>query len=191
MSSGTNGGQLLGYARVSTADQAPRMQLDALDQAGAVRTWTDFASGAGASRPQWDALLEFAREGDVIVAWRLDRVGRSLRNLIDLVQVLDERGIGLRLLQEQLDTSTASGRMLFHIMGSLAQFERDLLTERTNAGLAAARARGRVGGRKPKLSPQQAAAVRAMYETRRHTVAEVAQAFNVSPRTVYRVVERA
>lgn len=191
MASGTHTGQLLGYARVSTADQDPPLQLDALERAGVNRVFTDHASGTKATRPEWDELLGYAREGDVIVARRLDRVGRSLRNLIDVVQQLDERGIGLRLLQEQLDTSSASGRMPFHIMGSLSQFERDLLAERTNAGLAAARALGRVGGRKQKLTPQQSSAVRAMFESRRHTAAEVAAAFGVSPRTVYRVLDRA
>lgn len=183
-------GKLLGYARVSTTDQNPQLQLDALERAGCDRIWVDHASGTKSSRPQWDALLEYARDGDTIVVWRLDRAGRSLRNLIELSADLERRGIGLKLIHEAIDTTTASGRLMFQVMGALAEFERNLLSERTKAGLAAARARGHGGGRRPKLTPTQLRAARSMYDSRKHTVREIAESLNVSPATIYRALER-
>ncbi len=140
-------GVLLGYARVSTAEQDPALQLDALEQAGCVRVFTDHASGSRVDRPQLVAVLDQLRAGDTLVVWRLDRLGRSLRHLIDTVTALDERGVGFRSVTEAIDTTTPGGRLVFHLFGALAEFERQLIRDRTLAGLAAARARGRVGGR--------------------------------------------
>jgi len=140
-------GALLGYARVSTAEQDPALQLDALGAAGCVRVFTDHASGSRVDRPQLGAVLDQLRQGDTLVVWRLDRLGRSLRHLIDTVTGLDERGVGFRSVTEAIDTTTPGGRLVFHLFGALAEFERQLIRDRTLAGLAAARARGRVGGR--------------------------------------------
>src|SRR5512143_1072690 len=139
---------LIGYARVSTLEQTLALQQDALTKAGCERTFTDTASGSLAARPGLTEALDFARPGDTLVVWRLDRLGRSLRHLIDTVSLLQERGIGFKSLQEQLDTTTSGGKLVFHVFGALAEFERDLIRERTQAGLLAARARGRLGGRR-------------------------------------------
>ena len=143
---------LLGYARVSTNDQNLDLQLDALRSHGCERFFSDVVSGAKASRPGLDEMLKNAREDDVIVIWKLDRLGRSLKHLVELVAELNERKIGLKSLNDPIDTTTAQGRLVFNIFASLAEFEREIIRERTNAGLAAARARGRTGGRKPGLS---------------------------------------
>src|SRR5512143_1215172 len=137
---------LVGYARVSTLEQTLALQQDALTQAGCERIFTDTASGSLTDRPGLTEALDFARPGDTLVVWRLDRLGRSLRHLIDTVALLQERGIGLKSLQEQLDTTTSGGKLVFHVFGALAEFERDLIRERTQAGVMAARARGRLGG---------------------------------------------
>lgn len=181
-------GELIGYARVSTAEQSPQLQEDALRAAGVVRIFVDVASGGTASRPQLDAALDYAREGDVLVVWRLDRAGRSLKHLISLVSVLDERGIGFRSLSESIDTTTAGGRLIFHVFGALAEFERDLIRDRTTAGLAAARARGRKGGRPAKLTPAARESVRAMRASNK-PLQEIADAFGVSRTTVIRVLQ--
>lgn len=138
---------LIGYARVSTDDQNLDLQKDALKNAGCERIFEDTQSGAKAKRPGLNAALEFARPGDTIVIWRLDRLGRTMKNLIELVSQLETSDIGLKSLQESLDTSSSSGKLIFHIFGALAEFERNLIRERTQAGLEAARARGRMGGR--------------------------------------------
>lgn len=143
---------LIGYARVSTLEQNEDLQTDALRKAGCERIYTDHASGAKASRPELDRMLDMLREGDVVAVWKLDRLGRSVQNLTDLMALLQGRGIGFRSLTEQMDTTTPGGVMVFNIFAALAQFERDLIRERTRAGLKAARARGRNGGRPRKLS---------------------------------------
>lgn len=140
---------LIGYARVSTLDQDPALQLDALDAAGCIRVFDDRASGARADRPGLRQALDYVRYGDVLVVWKLDRLGRSLPHLIETVATLEKRGVGFRSLTEAIDTTTPGGRLVFHLFGALGQFERDLIQERTRAGLAAAAARGRKGGRKP------------------------------------------
>ena len=140
----------IGYARVSTSDQTFALQEDALRKAGCERIFYDKASGAKTARPGLDQAIQYLRKGDVLVVWKLDRLGRSLRHLIDVVAELSSREIGFQSLTEALDTTTPGGRLIFHIMGALAQFERDIIRERTQAGLAAGRARGRLGGR-PKL----------------------------------------
>jgi DNA invertase Pin-like site-specific DNA recombinase len=145
---------LIGYARVSTREQKIGLQLDALKEYGCERIFTDCASGAKSSRPGFDDLKSHLREGDIIVIWKLDRLGRSLRHLVDCIADFNERGIGLVSLNDPVDTTTPQGRLVFNIFASLAEFERELIRERTLAGLAAARARGRKGGRRPGMSDE-------------------------------------
>jgi DNA invertase Pin-like site-specific DNA recombinase len=180
---------LTGYARVSRLDQEPALQLDALHAAGCERVFTDHASGAIAERPELARALDYVRAGDTLVVWRLDRLGRSLQHLIQTVRQLEERGIGLRSLHESIDTTTPTGRLIFHIFGSLAEFERDLIKERTAAGLAAARARGRHGGRPAIMTPAKASVARQMYASRCYTVAAIAATLGVSRSTIYRSLE--
>lgn len=183
-------GQQLGYARVSTADQNPAMQLDDLAAAGCERVWTDHVTGSRAERPELTKVLDYARAGDTLVIWRLDRLARSLRDLIALAEQLDADGVGLRSLRESIDTTTPAGRLVFHVFGALAEFERDLIRERTHAGLRAARARGRKGGAKPKLTGARLARARALYDARELRVDEVAAAVGVSRATLYRALKR-
>jgi DNA invertase Pin-like site-specific DNA recombinase len=178
---------LIGYARVSTVDQNPELQLDELNRAGCRRIFTDTASGARSDRPELRATLNFLQPGDVLVVWRLDRLARSLADLIAIVTGLVERGVGFRSLRENIDTTSAGGKLVFHLFGALAEFERDLIRERTQAGLAAARARGRVGGRPTKLTADQAAMARALLATGK-SGSEVAKAFGVGRSTLYRVL---
>jgi DNA invertase Pin-like site-specific DNA recombinase len=177
---------LIGYARVSTEDQNAQLQIDALEAAGCLKVFTDKASGALAKRTQLDKMLEQLRPDDVVVVWRLDRLGRSLKNLIDLAKDLADRGVGFRSLSETIDTTTANGRLFFSIMGALAEFERDLIRERTNAGLAAARARGKVGGRPPVMTPEKIQVARQLYDSKEHTVEAIAHTLGVSRKTIYR-----
>lgn len=145
---------LIGYARVSTTDQTLDLQKDALDKAGCSRIFTDTASGAKAERTGLDAAFSHIRTGDTLVVWRLDRLGRSLKHLIETITSLNNQGIGFKSITEAIDTTTSGGKLIFHIFGALAEFERDIIRERTQAGLNAARARGRKGGR-PKSSPRK------------------------------------
>ncbi len=179
---------LLGYARVSTTEQNPDLQVDELTAAGCWKVWTDHASGALDRRPQLDDVLAQLRPGDTLVVWRLDRLGRSLRHLIDVVTGLDERGVGFRSLRESIDTTTAGGRLVFHLFGALAQFEREIIRDRTVAGLTAARARGRVGGRPSKLSAEQRRQARRMYDARELTVAQIGEVLGVSRTSIYRAL---
>ena len=144
----------IGYARVSTKDQSLDLQVDALRRAGCDKVYQEVVSGAKAERPVLDALLADLRPGDVLVIWKLDRLGRSLRHLVELASALLEKGVGLKSLNDPIDTTTSSGRLTFNLFASLAEFERDLIRERTQAGLTAARARGRLGGRPKGLAPQ-------------------------------------
>ena len=179
-------GNLIGYARVSTADQNLDLQSDALASAGCQRVFMDTASGSLADRPQLVACLDYVRGGDTLVVWRLDRLGRSLPHLIDTVRSLAERGVGFKSVQESIDTTTPGGRLVFHVFAALAEFERDLIRERTHAGLAAARARGRVGGRKPALTAAKAKAAKDLYDAGGTTVADIARVVGVSRATLYR-----
>ena len=183
-------GQLLGYARVSTLDQDPALQTDALDAAGCWRVWTDKASGKLDRRPQLDKVLDQLRPGDTLVVWRLDRLGRSMKHLIAVVADLEERGIGFRSLTENIDTTTPTGKLIFHIFGALAEFERELIRERTMAGLAAARARGRKGGRPTVMTPEKLAVARQMIDDpdADHTVTTVAKTIGVSRSALYRAM---
>ncbi len=177
---------LYGYARVSTELQEPALQHDALRAAGCARIFTDTVSGKLERRPQLDDLLERVLPGDTIIVWRLDRLGRSLRHLIATVTDLGDRDVGFRSLSEGLDATTPAGRLLFHVMGALAEFERDLIKERTVAGLAAARARGRIGGRRPVMTPDKLTVARAMYDAGDYTVQQIAATLGVGRATIYR-----
>lgn len=186
----------IGYGRVSTRDQNPDAQRDALTAAGCETVFVDKASGKLARRPELDkALLSAARVGDQLVVTKLDRLGRSLEHLIALSKELQERKVDLVVLDQGIDTSTALGRMFFQILGSVAEFEHALMSERTMDGLTAARARGRTGGQKPKLGPRQVKVAREMYEEtgpdgrRVHTVAQIAAEFGVTRPTIYRHLE--
>lgn len=181
-------GDLLGYARVSTTEQNPALQHDALSAAGCIRIWTDHASGAKTNRPELAALIDHLRIGDTVCVWRIDRLGRSLPHLIQTVADLEERGVHFRSLTEGFDTSTAGGEFLFHIMGALAQMERRLIVERTRAGLDAARARGRLGGRPSSITPAKRRQIARM-RAEGTPMAEIAEVLGVSRSTLYRHLE--
>ena len=181
---------LIGYARVSTDDQELALQRDALTAAGCERLFEDTISGATAERPQLAEALGFARTGDTLVVWKLDRLGRSLSNLIELLNGLSARGVGFRSLTEQIDTTTSGGKLIFHIFGALAEFERELIRERTRAGLAAARARGRVGGRPRKLdTAQKLAMARSLYAEGTHSIEDICKTLGISRTTLYRAIK--
>jgi DNA invertase Pin-like site-specific DNA recombinase len=177
---------LIGYARVSTLDQTLALQQDALTAAGCEQLYTDTASGSVTDRPGLAQALSHLRSGDTLVVWRLDRLGRSLAHLIDTIRELQERGVGFRSLQEQIDTTTSGGKLIFHVFGALAEFERDLIRERTHAGLAAARARGRLFGRPRRLTSQQIKQLRSLARDERTTVGEICQTLGISRATYYR-----
>ena len=181
----------IGYARVSTDDQTLDLQLDALTKAGCDRVFRDTFSGAAAERPGLRDALDHLRPGDTFVVWRLDRLGRSLRHLIETITGLHGQGIGFRSLTESIDTTTSSGKLVFHIFGALAEFERDLIRERTQAGLIAARARGRTGGR-PKVKafqdPRKLAAARRLYAEGKTSISTICSTFGISKSTFYRYV---
>ena len=181
----------IGYARVSTRSQNDDSQADDLTGYGCDKIFTDRSSGKLADRPELDKALAYLRAGDVLVITRLSRAMRSLKHLLALAEDLRERGVGLVVLKQQIDTTTPTGRLVFHVLGAIDEFQRELIVEGTREGLAAARARGRTGGRKPQLAARQAAAVRRMYAAtgpdgkRQHTVAEIAAAVGVHRTTVY------
>ena len=179
---------IIGYARVSTLDQNERLQTDALTKACCERLFTDHASGAKAHRPELDRLLDVIREGDTLVVWKLDRLGRSVQNLVDLMNLLQGRGVGFRSLTENMDTTTPGGILVFNVFAAMAQFERDLIRERTNAGLQAARARGRKGGRPSKLTEKQRTRIRELYQSQTLTVQEIADQYQVSRKTIYAAI---
>jgi DNA invertase Pin-like site-specific DNA recombinase len=179
----------IGYARVSTGDQTLDLQLDALRKAGCERVFEETASGAKADRIVLKEATAYARSGDVLVVWRLDRLGRSLQHLLTTIAGLAERGIGFKSLTEQIDTTTPGGKLVFHLFGSLAEFERDLIRERTNAGLAAARARGRLGGRPKKLAdPKKLALAKQLYDAGQTDIATICQTLGISRATLYRSI---
>jgi DNA invertase Pin-like site-specific DNA recombinase len=177
---------LLGYARVSQDSQDHALQLDALKAAGCERIFTETGSGSRADRIELSKLMETARKDDVIVCWRLDRIGRSLRHLIDVAEQLQKRGIALRSLTESIDTSTSSGRFMFNILGALGQMEREIIIERTRAGLVAAAARGRRGGRPVALDASKIRAAKAMLASGNMSAIEVAKQLGCADSTLYR-----
>ncbi|WP_458438851.1 recombinase family protein [Methylorubrum extorquens] len=175
---------MIGYARVSTQDQNPEMQVDALQLAGCERLFVEKASGAQRDRPAMQAALELAKAGDATVVWRLDRIARSLSQLIATFDDLERRRIGLRSLTEAIDTTTSGGKLVFHIFGALAEFERSIIRERTLAGLIAARARGRLGGRPKRLSSADLDVARVLLQDGTLTVSEVAARLGVTTSTI-------
>jgi DNA invertase Pin-like site-specific DNA recombinase len=179
---------LIGYARVSTHDQTLHLQLDALKKAECSKIFTDTASGAKTERKGLDEALNYVRKGDTLVVWRLDRLGRSLPHLISTMPDLEERRIGFKSLTENIDTTTSGGKLIFHIFGALAEFERNLIRERTQAGLTAARGRGRKGDRPKVLTGKQVGIARDLYE-KRHPIAEICRTLKVSKATLYRSIK--
>jgi DNA invertase Pin-like site-specific DNA recombinase len=178
----------IGYARISTKDQSLDLQIDALRRAGCAKIYQEVASGARARRPVLESVLGELRPGDVLVIWKLDRLGRSLRHLVELAGVLLERGVGLKSLNDPLDTTHSQGRLVFNLFGALAEFERDLIRERTQAGLTAARVRGRLGGRPKGLPPaaeRTACAAETLYRERRLSVREIAAQLGIAKSTLY------
>jgi len=178
----------IGYARVSTADQDLALQCDALTGAGCDPTFEDRASGAKADRPGLAQALSYVRSGDVLVVWKLDRLGRSMSHLIATVSELETHGVGLRSLTEQIDTTTPGGRLIFHVFGALGQFERDLIRERTRAGLKAAEARGRRGGRKPVVTVEKLRRARQLM-AKGLTAREAAARIKVGKTALYRALQ--
>lgn len=181
---------IVGYARVSTQDQSLELQLDALNAAGCEDIFQEKFTGKSKDRPQLTACLRAVRKGDVLVVWKLDRLARSLKDLVELITELESREVGFRSLTEAIDTTTAGGKLVFHIFGALAEFEHNLIRERTMAGLAAARARGRKGGRKPSMSKADIRKAAAMLKDEKITKKEVAEHFGVSRLTLNKSLER-
>jgi DNA invertase Pin-like site-specific DNA recombinase len=180
----------IGYARVSTSDQNLHLQKDALRAAGCERVFTDIASGARAERPGLAEALSECRPGDTLVVWKLDRLGRSLPHLVETVGALATSGVGFHSLQEQIDTTTSGGKLIFHLFASLAEFERDLIRERTHAGLVAARARGRTGGRPKGVDQKQKKAALALKKEAGHSVREICEIVGISRNTYYKYTRR-
>lgn len=179
---------VIGYARVSTEQQGTEAQLPDLKRAGCKRIYQEKMSGGTIERPELEKCLDRLENGDTLVVWRLDRLGRSIRDLLQIVDRLDKGGINFISLTEKFDTSTAAGRLVFHFFAALTQFEKELIRERTMAGLSSARARGRVGGRKKLLSPQQVRVARTMWDSQEHTRHQIAAHFGVSAPTIDRAL---
>jgi len=180
---------IVGYARVSTADQNLALQLDALEGCGCEKVFRDTASGTAAQRQGLNEALDYLREGDTLVVWRLDRLGRSLRGLIDLVNTLHERKVAFKSLIDSIDTSTPTGQFFFHVTGAFAELERNLIRERTMAGLKAARSRGRKGGRPKAIDQQTFEMAFRLYEDKKDSVGDICRRFGIARRTFYRYVE--
>jgi DNA invertase Pin-like site-specific DNA recombinase len=180
---------LIGYARVSTQEQTLHLQQDALQKAGCMKIFTDTASGAKAERKGLGQALTYVRKGDTFVVWRLDRLGRSLSHLIATMTDLEERGIGFKSLTENIETTTSGGKLIFHIFGALAEFERNLIKERTQAGLIAARERGRIGGRPKALTPRQRRIAQSLYDDPKNSIQEICRTLKISKVTLYRYIE--
>ena len=177
---------LIGYARVSTSDQNPNLQEDALKKAGCKKIYIDKISGTIADRPELTKAIDVLREGDTLIIWRLDRLGRSLKDLINWISYLEKEGIALNSLQESIDTSTSTGKLVFHIFGALAEFERNLIRERTQAGLIAARARGKMGGRPKRLNEIKRQMVFKLYNEKVLTINQVCKEMGISKPTLYK-----
>jgi DNA invertase Pin-like site-specific DNA recombinase len=181
----------IGYARVSTSEQNLALQKDALHRAGCEKTIEDVISGKAEARSGLDRVKELLREGDVLVVWRLDRLGRSLKHLIELMSELEKRKVGFHSLQEAINTTTPGGKLVFHIFGALAEFERSLIRDRTKAGLEAARARGRKGGRPKKLNAQQRELALDLYRQKKHRIEEICRTLSISKPTLYAYIQNA
>lgn len=180
----------IGYARVSTQDQTLNLQQDALEKIGCEKIFTDVASGSKSDRKGLEEALTYVREGDTLVVWRLDRLGRSLQHLIETITRLDNRQIGFKSITENIDTTTSGGKLVFHIFGALAQFEREIIRERTNAGLQAARARGRFGGRPKSMgNPKKVTMAQALYNDKNNTIEDICKTLQISKATLYRYIK--
>lgn len=177
---------LVGYARVSTRDQNQDLQNDALTSAGCEKIFTETASGSKVDRPQLIAALGYMRSGDTLIVWKLDRLARSTKQLLETVEMLNKRGIGFRCLTQDLDTTTAGGKLIFTIFAAIAEFERELIRERTHAGLVAARARGKAGGRPPVMTAEKIKQARTLANDPDYTVAEICKTIGISRDTYYR-----
>lgn len=182
--------QLVGYARVSTPEQSLNLQTDALKKAGCEKIFTDVASGAKSARPGLKDALDYVRKGDMLVVWKLDRLGRSLPDLIQRVQHLHDKEIGFKSLQEQIDTTTSSGKLTFHLFSALAEFERDIIRERTQAGLKAARSRGRVGGRPHALTTKELGILKQLHDDPKNSIADICRTLHIGKTTVYRYLKK-
>jgi len=180
--------QRIGYARVSTDDQNLDLQRDALTKKACKTIYEETASGKSADRPQLESCLKALRAGDTLVVWRLDRLGRSLPDLVKIIADLERQGVAFESLTEKIETSSATGKLVFHLFAALAEFERNLIRERTKAGLAAARARGRKGGRKPSLNTKQIREIKALLRDPEAQVSDVAKKYRVSRTTLYKHV---
>ncbi|WKN44241.1 recombinase family protein [Tunicatimonas pelagia] len=180
---------IIGYARVSTKDQKLDAQLDALKTAGAEDVFSDIASGAKSSRPGLDKMKTHLRKGDTLVIQRLDRLGRSMKDLVDWMQWLEDKEVKFKSLDDGIDTSTPGGKLVFHIFGALAEFERNLIRERTRSGLKAARSRGKIGGRKRVLSEKDQKRLKTLYSSGEFTIPELMEQFSCSRATLYKVVK--
>ena len=180
----------IGYARVSTQDQNLDLQKDALEKAGCEQIIVDKVSGTVAERPGLKQIKAILRKGDTLVVWRLDRLGRSLKDLIEWINYLDEKKVGLKSLQEAIDTSTSTGKLVFHIFGALAEFERNLFRERTKAGLAAARARGKLGGRRKSLNAEDRKIAVDLYNEKKMSVKKICEMMGISKPTLYSYVRQ-
>src|SRR5438045_5949542 len=182
----------IGYARVSTSDQTLDLQKDALEKIGCTKIFTDTASGSKTERKGLAEALAYVREGDTLVVWRVDRLGRSLKHLIETITTLNNRKIGFKSITENIDTTTSGGKLIFHIFGALAEFERDIIRERTKAGLQAARARGRKGGRpraKTLDTPKKVAMAQSLYDNKDNTIDEICKTLTISRATLYRYIK--
>jgi len=180
---------LIGYARVSTRGQDPTLQQDILQAHGCDPLFVDHASGTLAQRPALDRALQYLRPGDVLVVTKLDRLGRSVKNLSEIATDLDQRGVGLKAVTQEIDTTTPGGRLFFHLLAAFAEFEHDLIVERTKEGLAAARARGRNGGRKPKMTAIKTKQAISMYDSGEYTLQQIADTLGVGRTTIHRTLE--
>ncbi len=180
---------LIGYARVSTQDQHLHLQEDALQKACCEKIFKDIASGAKWDRPGLLEALKHARQGDTLIVWKLDRLGRSIKDLIETVNSLQTKGIGFKCLQENIDTTTSSGKLIFHIFSALAEFERSIIRERTQAGLIAARARGRKGGRPPAMDQRQIKIAHTLYTSQASSIAEIYKTLKISKTTLYKYLK--
>jgi DNA invertase Pin-like site-specific DNA recombinase len=180
---------LIGYARVSTHEQTLALQQDALEKAGCEKIFTDTVSGSKAERKGLTDALSHLREGDTLVVWRLDRLGRSLRHLIDTITELNTRGVGFKSLTENIDTTTSGGKLIFHIFGALAEFEREIIRERTQAGLTSARSRGKVGGRPKALTSKEVQMLNSMAADKSLTVSDICKTLGVGRTTFYRYLK--
>lgn len=181
----------IGYIRISTYEQNQSLQKDALKKDGCEKLFNDTASGKDRERAGLQKAIDFLRKGDVLVVWRLDRLGRSLRDLIEIMATLERKGAGLKSIKENIDTTTTGGRLIFHVFGALSEFEREVILERTQAGLKAARARGRSGGRPKKLTDDQIKKIKELHRKNEKTVPEICQMMGVSRSTLYRTLQAA